>query len=972
MLRKILWVAFIVLAPTGMIWAQAVDEHTLAYWSLDEGSGGTVQDLSGNGNGGSIDGAAWTDGMLGSALFFDGENDRVVVQDSDSLHPDTGDITIEAWINVASDPTGWPHAGPIVFKPNAYLWVVQHNGALWFGIWGAALRTTGLYQFEEHINEWHHAAVTFEGDSQVATIYVDGELINQGVVNEQVDRSTDVLYMGYKSDTDTWYHGTLDEIRISDVVRSQEEIQAFMSRKAELASEPMPEDEAIDVLRDSSLSWTAGELAAAHDVYFGTTFEDVNNASRTNPMDVLMCQGQTGTTFEPGRLEFDQTYFWRIDEVSPAPDSTVYKGKVWSFTVEPFVYSVENIIATSNTTSLQGQGPERLVDGSGLNEDDQHSSNVEDMWGGGPVEGELPYVQFEFDRIYKLHEMLVWNYNMAFEAILGYGVKEATIEYSVDGVEWNPLGDVELVQGPAAENYTVNNMIALDGTAAKYVRMTVLSNFGGSSLQYGLSEVRFTYTPVYPGEPVPAEGDTNVAVDAVLSWRPGREAASHEVHLGTDPNALVVVGTTTESRYGPTSLDLDATYYWQITEVNEAETLSSWTGDLWSFSTQEYIVLEGFEAYTDDIEAGETIWQTWVDGVDDPTGGGGSTVGYGQSPFAELTIVHGGIQAMPLFFNNTGGITHSETTRTFNTPQNWTANAIESLTLFVYGATDNVSGQLYVKVNGTKVYYDSVSDVLQRPQWVFWPVDLAASGANLSSVTSLSIGIDGAGASGVLFVDDVRLYARTAEMIEPMLPGDNDPNLVAYYPFEGNADDTLGNYDATINGSPEYEDGFVGQAISFNGVNDSAIYAFTQEVLWPACSVTFWVKPLTLAQPLYCSPFNNNSSTNDFQVDVDGTNPGNYRYHGDIDMYYGVVTAEWTHLATCCDGVQTRLYYNGLQTDSGTVANLNFGRIAFGLNRASDYWFNGLMDEARLYDRSLSPSEVAALAGITEQIVESF
>ena len=55
--------------------------------------------------------------------------------------------------------------------------------------------------------------------------------------------------------------------------------------------------------------------------------------------------------------------------------------------------------------------------------------------------------------------------------------------------------------------------------------------------------------PVKAFGPTPATGATGVAVDGVLNWRPGRTAASHEVYLGTDPNALSKVGTVTDHRY---------------------------------------------------------------------------------------------------------------------------------------------------------------------------------------------------------------------------------------------------------------------------------------------------------------------------------------------------------------------------------------------------------------------------------------
>ena len=69
------------------------------------------------------------------------------------------------------------------------------------------------------------------------------------------------------------------------------------------------------------------------------------------------------------------------------------------------------------------------------------------MWQVLPAAGETVSLQYEFDRVYKVYEMLVWNYNVQFELLLGFGVKDVTVEYSQDGVEWSVLGDVELGPG---------------------------------------------------------------------------------------------------------------------------------------------------------------------------------------------------------------------------------------------------------------------------------------------------------------------------------------------------------------------------------------------------------------------------------------------------------------------------------------------------------------------------------------------
>ncbi len=93
------------------------------------------------------------------------------------------------------------------------------------------------------------------------------------------------------------------------------------------ADSPYPSDRATDVPRDVVLGWTSGEFAAAHDVYFGPTFADVNTASRTDKKGVLAVQGQAVVELDPeGLLEYGRTYYLRVDEANAAPDNTIFKG----------------------------------------------------------------------------------------------------------------------------------------------------------------------------------------------------------------------------------------------------------------------------------------------------------------------------------------------------------------------------------------------------------------------------------------------------------------------------------------------------------------------------------------------------------------------------------------------------------------------------------------------------------------------
>ncbi len=122
--------------------------------------------------------------------------------------------------------------------------------------------------------------------------------------------------------------------------------------KPTTAKNPGPGDKTQDVAQDVVLSWTPGLTGAKHDVYFGASLDDVSNADRTKPLAVLAGQAQDANTFDPaGLLAFGQTYYWRVDEVNAAPSTTIFKGNVWSFTVEPYAYPIQKVTATASSAS---------------------------------------------------------------------------------------------------------------------------------------------------------------------------------------------------------------------------------------------------------------------------------------------------------------------------------------------------------------------------------------------------------------------------------------------------------------------------------------------------------------------------------------------------------------------------------------------------------------------------------------------
>jgi len=770
MFKKCVCVAAVLLILGLAVGSASADITTdlVGYWPFD----GDVTDASGNGNDGTISGAAALApdrfGTPDGAMFFTGESDAYVDVGDPAELQISGAMTLTAWVflngaNVNNSRIVAKQAGGGSRSWN--LNIEAESGGVanpaTFQISETGDAIIGLVDTQPlPTDQWVHMAGVYR-PGEAMELYVDGQLHarnTSGIPAGQFSDNGMPVLIGSRSGCgNCGWDGFIDDVRIYARALSAGEIRDVVRGDSNLSSNPDPADEATDVPRETVMSWAAGEFAATHDVYFGIAFDDVNDAGRGDGMGVLAGEGQRSEAYDPpALLDYGQTYYWRVDEVNAAPDNTIFKGNVWSFTVEPLAYPITGVTATASG-SQANSGPEKTVDGSGLDDNDLHSVVAGDMWltmgsGADPV-----WIQYEFDRIYKLHEMWVWNYNVQFELVLGFGLKDVAIEYSEDGENWISFGDVAFAQGTARADYAPNTTLDLDGVAAKYVRLNVNSAWSAVG-QFGLSEIRFLHIPVHARAPQPVDGAAGVEPDTVLGWRSGRDAASHEVYLGTDPEALDSVDTVAEATFAPGNLLFGRTYYWRVDEVNEADATPVWAGDLWSFATQEFVLIEGFETYNDEDDL---IYETWIDGWVNETG---STVGYLEAPFAETSIVHGGRQSMPLEYINAAAPYYSEAERELG-GVDWTAGGADTLRLYVQGRSDNDPGTLYMAVEDSagKVAVVSYPDqaVVTTDAWQEWTIRLAdLSGVNLAVVRTVYVGVGDrndptAGGTGLIFIDDI-------------------------------------------------------------------------------------------------------------------------------------------------------------------------------------------------------------------------
>jgi hypothetical protein len=121
------------------------------------------------------------------------------------------------------------------------------------------------------------------------------------------------------------YYWRIDEVEADGATIHQGDVWSFTATSF-TAWNPSPADDTECILTDADLSWGAGSTANRHEVYFGTDETAVANATTDS---AEFKSSQSGTTYEPGNLVNNTTYFWRIDEVEE--DGTTHKGQVWSF-----------------------------------------------------------------------------------------------------------------------------------------------------------------------------------------------------------------------------------------------------------------------------------------------------------------------------------------------------------------------------------------------------------------------------------------------------------------------------------------------------------------------------------------------------------------------------------------------------------------------------------------------------------------
>ena len=571
------------------------------------------------------------------------------------------------------------------------------------------------------------------------------------------------------------YYWRIDEIQADMVTITTGDVWSFTMLPL-TAWAPTPGDGAEQVLLSPMLAWTPGQAATEHHLYFGADRAAVEAGAAEADMGALPV---SETTYQvAGPLDLETTYFWRVDET--AFGGEVRTGEVWSFTTiapGPGGAIRQWWLGVTGTDVATLTGDARYPD----EPDGQELVAL--------MEGPIDWAENYGSRLYGwLYPSVSGDYTFWISSDDG---GELRLSPDADPANAVPIASVATYTGSrewGKEAVQVSTPQSLVAGQVYYIEALMNEGGGGDNIAVAWQGPDTPFgvigsdvigpTSVYPLRayaPSPADGAMDTIQSPILSWSPGQGATQHAVYLGDDADAVANADTSTAdifrgqqagTSYGTGPLEWGKTYYWRVDENSAAE-----PGKVWSFTTANFLNIEDFEVYNDDIEGGTTVYQTWTDGWENGTT---STVGYLEAQngtFCETTIVYSGGQSMPLDANNVNAPYYGETSKTFTPAMNMTANGMDTLTLYVRGQGTNDAIPLYIglKSGATRVNVLVADDAIaQAGSWVEVNIPLADfAPVNPAAVNEMFISLGNPdaptpGGTALIFVDAIRVTKPAA------------------------------------------------------------------------------------------------------------------------------------------------------------------------------------------------------------------
>ncbi len=659
-------------------------------------------------------------------------NALVLILRDDPDNPSSGVRCAES----ASDPSGAPLLH-IEFRGKFAVDPIPADGSLYEDTtailnWLPGLNSVShdVYFGESFDNVNDGTPETFQGNQTDAffTVGIAGSPVPDGLV------------------PGTTYYWRIDEIEADGTTTNKGDVWSFTVPSLKAYNHSIS-DGAFFIDPRTELSWTPGSGAKVHTVFFGDNYDDVNNA-----VEGLQ---QAASTYDPGLLESDKTYYWRVDEYDGIE---THKGDVLSFTT----IGETGIGLRGDYYTGQNYGDFVLT---------RIDPQIDFGWGDTAPDEAVGANNFSVRWTGDVSAQFTETYTF-------YTVTDDGLRLWVDGKliidNWTLHGDTEdkgTIELVAGRYYSIV-LEYFENTSGATARLIWESPHTAKQV----IPTSLLWPPIKARNPNPANGAVDVTQTPILTWSAGEFTASHQVYFGTDAEAVKNADTSSpeykggkdlgSESYEPGQLEWNTTYYWRVDEVNDANPDSPLIGNVWSFTTANFLIVDDFESYNDlneDEPGSNRIFLAWIDGFDNPAANG-SVVGYADPPFAEQTIVHSGKQSMPFAYDNAVG--KSEATLTLTSNRDWTVKGVNKLTIWFRGAPANAPEMMYVVLNGSAGVDNDNPNAAQAADWTEWNIDLQTftdQGVNLANVNSITLGFGNranptAGGSGMMFFDDIRLY----------------------------------------------------------------------------------------------------------------------------------------------------------------------------------------------------------------------
>ena len=708
------------------------DPSLIIYYSFDEFDK-VVLDQSGKGHDGVVNGSVTPDpeGKRNGAARF--ARTSYLDLNGPSVPADdipTSAITLAAWAKCEN--TGDHHA---IFNARALdsTWVI-HPEFRTEGNFRWLLRSAGsnvLFDIRAgtvKYNEWLHYAGTYDKASGKAVLYINGEVVYEQKITYPLDIAGNWglgARVGYNIDNARPFTGLMDIFCLFKRALSQDEITKAMQGEAyPYALNPNPPDGSYHSDTWANLSWSPGDFAASHNIYFGDKFDDVNDGAgdtfRANQVATYFVVGFPGFPYPDGLVP-GTTYYWRIDEVNNVHPDSPWKGPVWSFTVPP-------------RTAYNPDPP----DGA-----ESVDLNVTLSWTAG------------FGA--KLHTVYIGESFEAVSSAAG-GLSQATTTYS---------------PGPLkAEKVYYWRVDEFDGTATykgSLWSFTTPGAVGNPKPANRATDVKMTAKLSWTAAANAASHQVYLGTD--------KETVRNATTASPEYKGSKPLGS---EGYDPGKLAWFTPYYWRVDEVYNQDPANPVKGPLWSFTTADFLTIDDFEDYD---MGNDEIWWAWKDGLGYaahgtepayPGNGTGSAVGDESTPsYTEEKIVHSGRKSMPVAYDNNkqGYAKYSQVERTLSYPRDWTEQGVNALVLWFRGSSSNTAERLYVSIanraGAPVVVYHDDGGATKKGAWTRWVIPLAAfanQGINLTDVEKIAVGIGTQGntttpgGSGKMYFDDIALY----------------------------------------------------------------------------------------------------------------------------------------------------------------------------------------------------------------------